>query len=216
MEHNPDTGTGALQQLTQGAHVRQIPAGQIILYQGDTPLEVCILKDGVVKLYDIDEQGNEKILHIVQPPTLVPFAFFSGMHDPLKWFYATLSDCEVYVLSANELKLTMRADPDLTETLATHFSSDVHELLTRLSSLSKTNARDKVLAALKFLEARHATARRNGWRLVNFPVSHQLIADLCGITRESAAVAMKELQNEKIIRYQRTTILEIQSSGFEE
>jgi CRP-like cAMP-binding protein len=44
---------------------------------------------------------------------------------------------------------------------------------------------------------------------VNFAVSHQLIADICGITRESAALVMKELQNENTVRNPRVTILEI-------
>lgn len=75
--------------------------------------------------------------------------------------------------------------------------------------MSKTNTRDKVLAALRFLMVYHATERRTGWWRVNFTVSHQLIADLCGITRESTALVMKELQTEKVLRCPRVTILEI-------
>jgi CRP/FNR family transcriptional regulator len=202
----PDT---PLDKLLAGAHTRHIPGGQIILYEGDVPLEAYILKNGVVKMYDIDDQGNEKILHLVRPPALIPFAFFSGMTDPLRWFYTSLTDCDMYVLPVAGLQQKTRSDPDLTEILTNAFSDDVHELLVRLSSMSKTNARDKVVGALKFLMVRHAAERRSGWWRVNFAVSHQLIADLCGITRESAALVMKELQHEQVVRYPRTTILEI-------
>ncbi len=209
MERKSTDARAALDTFLRDTRTKHIPGGQIILYEGDIPLEVYILRSGVVKMYDIDEQGNEKILHLVKPPALIPFAFFSGFVDPLKWFYTALTDCDVYVLPAAELKAMTHTDGDLAELLTNSFSSDVHELLVRLSSLSKTSARDKVLAALRFLTACHATARRSGWWRVNFAVSHQLIADLCGITRESAALVMKDLQTEKIVRNPRITILEI-------
>lgn len=216
MENKINTPNTALTKLLVNARMKHIPGGQIILYEGDLPLEAYILKNGVVKMYDIDEQGNEKILHLVKPPTLIPFAFFSGMRDPLRWFYTTLTDCDVYVLPVDELKQYTHSNPDLAEALTNAFSDEVHELLVRLSSMSKTNAREKVLAALKFLMVCHAIERRTGWWRVTFAVSHQLIADLCGITRESAALVMKGLQVDKIIRYPRVTILEIHAKRIEE
>jgi len=209
MDGETDRATPALDTFFSNVRTKHIPGGQIILYEGDVPLEVYALKNGVVKMYDIDDQGNEKILHLAKPPALVPFAFFSGFRAPLKWFYTTLTDCDFYVLPVAELKKMTRRNSDLSELLISNFFDDVHELLVRLSSMSKTNARDKVLAALRFLMARHATARRSGWWRVDFAASHQLIADLCGITRESTALVMKELQTEKIVRNPRATILEI-------
>jgi len=198
-----------LQRTLQEARVKQVPAGQILFYEEDMPQEVYILKEGIVKVYDIDDQGNEKVLHLVKTPAVIPFAFFSGMHEPLNWFYTTLTDCELAVFTAEELGKMATSDSALGEVLTNAFSRDVHELLVRLSSLGKTNARDKVMAALRFLMVVHSTERRAGWWRVNFPVSHQLIADLCGITRETAAITMKELQGENMIRNPKLTVLEI-------
>lgn len=198
-----------LKQVLRNARQKQVPAGQIIFYEDDIPQEVFILKEGIVKVYDIDEQGNEKILHLVKSPAVMPFAFFAGMDHPLRWFYATLTDCEFCVLPAAELQAMTHKDIALYEALTKSFVSDVHELLVRLSSLSKTSARDKVLAALRFLMVTHSTERRAQWWRVDFPVSHQLIADLCGITRETAAITMKELQGEHVIRNPKVTVLEI-------
>lgn len=196
-------------ELVKSARLKHIPGGQIILYEGDMPKEAYIIKTGVVKIYDIDEQGNEKILHLVSSPAVIPFAFFSNMTNPLHWFYTALTDCDVYILPADKLIQEVKANGELSQLLTKDFSDDVHELLVRLSSLGKTNTKDKLIAALKFLVIRHATPRRSGWWRVNFAASHQLLADLCGITRESTAVAMKELSDQKVIRNPRMTILEI-------
>lgn len=209
MEQASSSIPSLLQDALRSARTRQVPSGQIILYEGDAPQEVFILKSGIVKLYDIDDQGSEKILHLVKPPAVIPFAFFSGMHDPLRWFYTTLTDCELYVVSASDLKEMTRADSRLAEILTNHFSDDVHELLVRLNSLSKTNIQDKVMAVLRFLMMRHATLRRADWCRVNFPINHQLIANLCGITRESTSIVMKELADKKIIRTPKMATLEI-------
>lgn len=198
-----------LHKVLRTARLKSVPAGQIILYEGDLPTEVFIIKSGIVKLYDTDEQGNEKILHLARTPALVPFSFFSGMKDPLRWFYATVTDCELYTLPAAELRAATRVDGTIAETLTNTFSSDVHELLVRLSSLGKTNSQDKVLAALKFLSACHAVKQRGDWWRVDFPVNHQLIADLCGITRESTAIVMKHLADKKVIRSPKQSILEV-------
>ena len=198
-----------LQKALKTARLRHVPRGQIILYEGDTPQDVYIVKSGIVKLYDIDEQGNEKVLHIVKTPALVPFTFFSGMRDPLRWFYETLTDCDFYIVPAKEFMELTRTDGALLAAVTNTFSNDVHELLTRLSSLGKTNAQDKVVAVLKFLVACHSTERRSSWWRVEFPISHQLIANICGITRESTTLVMKELQAQKIIRRPRINVLDI-------
>ena len=198
-----------LQRALRNARVKRMPSGQIIFYENDLPQEVYVVKEGIVKVYDIDEQGNEKILHLVKTPAIIPFAFFSGLHDPLRWFYSTLTDCELYVFSFVELQRIALTDSAIGEAITNTFSKEVHELLVRLSSLSKTSARDKVVAALNFLLEAHATEKRAQWWQVNFPVSHQLIADISGITRETAAIMMKELQSEKVVRNPKVTVLEI-------
>lgn len=198
-----------LQHALRNARLKRVPSGQIVFYENDLPQEIYVLKSGIIKIYDIDEQGNEKILHLVKTPEIIPFAFFSGMRDSLRWFYSTLTDCELYVFSFAELQRIALTDAAIGEAITNTFSRDVHELLVRLSSLSKTSARDKVVAALNFLIVTHATEKRAQWWQVNFPISHQLIADICGITRETAAIMMKELQDEKIIRNPKVTVLEI-------
>lgn len=205
MDEMPDL----LKPVLTSARLKRFPKGQIIQYQGDSLTEVFIIKSGVVSIYDIDDQGNEKILHITKTPAVVPFSFFSGDTTPPKWFYAAMTDCELYVMPHETLQEAVEADPKLALLLTNEFSRDVHELLVRLSSLGKTRAQDKLIATLWFLLRWHSKERKGGWYRVNFPVNHQLLADITGITRERAAVVMKDYQDKKLIRNPRLTVLEI-------
>lgn len=191
------------------AKLRHYPKGQIILYEGDVPTDLYIIKNGVVKIYDIDDQGNEKILHIIKSPAMFPMVFFLGGNNQSRSFYTTVTDAEIYVVPISIVEEQMKADGELSLYMMHWFSREIHEVLVRLSSLEKTNTRDKVMAALKFLGVHHSDERKNGWRRVTFPISHQLLADMIGVTRESTTMVMKDMQNEHIIRNPRLTILEI-------
>jgi CRP-like cAMP-binding protein len=199
----------SLAKVLGNARRKQVLKNQVLLYQGDVSPDVMVIKSGIVKVHDIDAQGNEKILHLLKNPAVFPLAFFTGGDSPTRWYYTALTDCEIYTMPKTKLRELLAHDPELSVYLMNWFSREVHEILTRLSSLSKTLARDKVIAALRFLAVLHSVERRSGWKRVTFPVSHQLLADMTGITRESATLTLKELQAEQTIRNPRITILEI-------
>ncbi len=205
MQSFPDV----LQKKIKTARIKEIPKGQIIFYEGDSPVEVFIIKEGIVKIYNIDDDGNEKILHLVSSPAVIPFTFFTGKNKPTQWFYSALTDCDLYLIPRSQLQKIEKENPEISVFLMNWFSKEVHELLARLDSLGKTHVADKLKAALKFLASRHSKERRSGWSRVVFPVNHQLLADMIGMTRESTTTAMKELADQKIIRNPKLTILEI-------
>lgn len=198
-----------LKQLIDKAKLRHYPKGQIILYEGDVPSDFYILKDGIVKVYDIDDQGNEKILHLIKTPSLFPMVYFMGGNDQNRSFYTTVTDSEIYVLPQSVVDEHIQADSSLAIHIMQSFAQEVHEVLVRLSSLEKTTTRDKLCAALKFLAVHHSEERKTGWRRVTFPISHQILADMIGVTRESTTMVMKEFQENKIIRNPKLTVLEI-------
>ena len=207
-----DTIPAPLAKALKDTRCKRVFKNQIMLYEGDITPDVMLIHSGIVKVHDIDEQGNEKILHLLQCPALFPFAFFTGGDVATRWYYTALTDCEIQVMPKQELRDLITSNPELAMYLMNWFSREMHEILTRLSSLSKTVVRDKLEAALKFLAARYSEERRGSWMRVTFPVSHQLLADMTGITRESATLTMKELQAEKVVRAPRATILEINQS----
>ncbi|MGH7882642.1 MAG: hypothetical protein ACREN8_07015, partial [Candidatus Dormibacteraceae bacterium] len=40
-----------LKELLSNSRIKHVPKGQIILYEGDMPLEVFVVKNGIVKLH---------------------------------------------------------------------------------------------------------------------------------------------------------------------
>lgn len=198
-----------LSPLLETAKVRRYPKGQIVLYQGENPADVFIVKSGVIKMYDIDDDGNEKILHLIKAPAIFPAVFFFGASGQTNTFFTTVSDTELYVLSRGLLEQAIEKDAKLAAFCMRWFAGEVTEIMRRMSSLEKSSTYDKLLATLGYLVRQHATKQKSGWYRVNFPISHQMLADMVGVTRESTTMVMKELQNEKIVRTPRMSVLDI-------
>lgn len=198
-----------LEPILQQARIKQFPQGQIILYEGDSPAEVYIVKSGYVKVYDIDKMGNEKILSIVKPLDIMPYSFFSGGDILNKWFYQSINDAEIYVLDRETLLRAMREDGTLTLLLVGRFSREVHELLTRISSMGKSRTVSRLTALLKYFVVCIDTPKDAVWWQLPFPVNQQFLADITGMTRESCAAAMKILTTKGIVRFPKLSIMEI-------
>lgn len=200
----------ALRDLLKASRLKHVQRGQMLLYAGDRPVEVQYIKKGVVKLHNIDNQGNEKILHLLRTPMIVPLAFFSRAEIATRWYYTTLTECDLVVVPREELEHLMEKDGRTMHFLINNFSEEVHEILTRLDSLSKSDSTTKLLIALRYLVIwRHSVKVRGQWWRVSFPVSHQLLADMTGVSRETISLAMKTLNDKKIVRNPRLAQLEV-------
>lgn len=205
---NELTGT-PLDKLLANAKVRHYPKGQIILYEGENPTDAFVVKSGAVKIYDIDEDGNEKILHIVKAKGIFPIIFLFGSARQTNTFYTTVCDSELYVFSRASFEAQLSTDLELTLYCLRWFADEVQEMLRRMSSLEKTSTRSKLIATLAYLSRQHADPPKAGWKRVQFPISHQLLADMIGVTRESTTMVMKDMQKEKIVRTPKLGVMEI-------
>jgi CRP/FNR family cyclic AMP-dependent transcriptional regulator len=202
------TGT-PLDPLLVNAKVRHYPKGQIILYEGENPTDAFVVKEGAVKIYDIDEDGNEKILHIIRANGLFPIIFLFGTAGQTNTFYTTVTDSELYVFSRADFDARLASDPTLVLYCLRWFADEVQEMLRRMSSLEKTSTRAKLMATLAYLSRQHTDPAKGSWKRVQFPVSHQLLADMIGVTRESTTMVMKDMQKEKIVRVPKLGVLDI-------
>lgn len=202
--------------LIKTAQLRHYPKGQIVLYEGETLENVYVVRSGTIKIYDIDDQGNEKILHLIPTPAVFPMNVFLAEDNEIRWFYGTAVDSEVYVVPRADAEALLKSDNALANHLLAQLAREKRQLMGRLGSMGKSTANEKLIATLKFLATHHAEKRLRGWCRVKFPVSHQLLADIMGVTRESTTMTVKDLTREKLMRYPRLTVLEINTEKLKE
>lgn len=199
-----------LKSLLEGARTKEFERGQLMLYKDDQLTETLIIYEGIVKLFDIDDKGQEKVLQIIKAPAVLPLDCLFDTPHVVSWHYGALTDVNASVFSPQEFHRRIVRSPLLSSYIINWLAVESHELLVRLNGTSKTDAKDKIITVLLFFMVYYTGPARRGWKRVEFPVTHQLLADVAGITRESVTIQMGELQREKIVRTKRP-YLELQA-----
>lgn len=193
------------------AKERTYAGGQTIIYDGDQPAHVAFVKCGAVKFYDIDSEGNEKILHIGGEGSLAPLFYPFEDKPAVDAYYATLCKTEVLLVPLEEFRRKLRASPRFAAEVLRWYATEMDHIVTRLKSMEKSTARQKVLQALYYLSDQHATPNvtNGGWYHINFPVTQQTLANLTGLTRETVNVTLKDPECLQCIRNRRGQQFEV-------
>jgi len=200
--------------LIKSAQVRTYAKDQTILYPNDENLSLYVIKDGAVAMENISEAGERKILNIFGVSTLFPMVSFMERRVTSPWFYTALVDTQVYLISYSDLTEVLKKTDGFTayNALLKQLLVEMHELLLHISDHTKTDSTEKLISMLLFLLAHHTKQTSDPWREVRFPVTHQFLADLTGLTRETVSITLKEFTKHKLVRYREKGKLELNYS----
>lgn len=72
-------------------------------------------------------------------------------------------------------------------------------------ALEQSHAQDKLVYLLQYLVARFGVPQPDGRSKIDLRLSHQDIAEMVGITRETTAVELHKLKTKGFISYQKFT-----------
>ncbi len=203
--------TSSINTVFPQAIVRHYDKGQIICYNGDQPRYVFFVAKGHVRYYDIDGEGNEKILHIIGKDNLFPMLFAFGVTTQVSGFYASLEPVDVVAVPLEDFNALRQQDITFANDLTYWFLTEINQLVYRIASLQKTDAHDKVLSALSYLASAYGHSVGN-WQRLDFPITQQFIADLTGLARETVSNTLQELEAEHVVRTAKGHQLDVKAS----
>lgn len=173
--------------------------GQILLYQHDKSDSIYLIKEGYVKVYDITARGEEKLLLILKPGDMYPEFWSLGGAQPLLYFYESLSDVELCSMPKTKLNKLISDDHSATKNILKYYMTRTRDLMSRLESIEGTNASYKVGHVLQYLVRVHGKDMGKLKSEIQLPITHQNIADMAGVTRETASIQIKMLADKKVI-----------------
>ena len=184
---------------------RTYEAGQIIIYDGDSPNLVRFIKRGAVKFYDTDTDGREKIMHIGGEGSIFPLFYSFEGKDSVTGFYATIAKTDVVAVSLTDFQNRLKTSPDYAFQILQWYAEEMDHIVLRLKSLEKSTAKQKILQALFYLGGQHATKSHGQlkWHRINFPLTQQTLADITGLTRETVNITLKDPDLLKVVRNKR-------------
>lgn len=196
--------------LFDGARGRKYPKNQIIFYQGDPLSSVCLVKKGYLKAYTILDTGDIRTLFLLGPGDIFPIAFavdLNWANYNIKYFYQTLSDVEISQVPSDTFKNNIDSDPAMMSIYLTYMSATNDAIINQLEMMKTKGAINKVAFLLPYLVKKIGEPQSKNTFKFNLKISHQEIADLTGLTRETTTQQIKKLESEGIIQQKRGTWL---------
>lgn len=190
-----------LDPLISKSVTRKYSAGSTIIYQGEVPRSACILVSGIARVLSISSQGGEQTITYHVAGEFFPASWIFGKASSALFFYDAVTDCEVAFTPRAELIDHMLSDNERTHALLDYFTTEHSASLMRVNALEQPKARDKLMYTFYYLCQRY-TSERSGQVSIPLALTHQNIASLVGLTRETTATEMNKLKKQKILTYE--------------
>lgn len=192
-----------LEQISSQYPVKSFDKNEIILYQGIRPDHVMVIKSGLVKGYDISSQGNEQLVWFGREHDYFPVPWAHSVTNGTLFFYEAFIDTQVYCIPQNVFISNLEKDMDTMREAIREMAGFYTDSLTRLNAVEKPKATEKILYTLSYLAQKFGKTQfgSRDHAEITLPLTHQDIANLLGLTRETIAVELKRLKDSGYIYY---------------
>lgn len=187
--------------------VREIHKNRPLLFQGEIPSMVFYLKSGVIKIYNITSQGEEKVVGYESAGGFLPLEWLFG-HAPVSLYYCdTYTDCEVIRVSKPDLLSLLKDNPKASYDLLNRSVSMYIGATMHLHALEQSKVRQKLISILQFLVLRFGTKKTENKYHIELRLTHQEIANLLGATRETTSTELGKLSKEGVVKIENSEYL---------
>lgn len=204
--------------------VRRFAKDSILIYQGELPTALYAIRSGFVKMYDLSTDGSEQLVGFAGKYDFIPSELLMTDQVAAQFFYAAFTPVEVFVIDRQAFMARIRGDSKALFLIVQTVTEKYLRLRLHLTAAQKPKAREKIVHALYFLSTYFADESRSPLtasqlaasadrpvaarphRIV-LPITQQDIANLVGISRETAAHELKLLKAEGYISYGKTVFV---------
>jgi CRP/FNR family transcriptional regulator, polysaccharide utilization system transcription regulator len=173
-------------------------AGEIMFKQGTPSPHFLCLTTGLAKIY-IEGYGKNLILSLVKP---VEYIFGPGIYVDSRHHFsaAAVEDSTACLVDVNTYKQLVRENPDFAEEFIKRVSLQSIFNFEQFISLTQKQMHGRIADALIYLS--ESIYCQNPFKMT---ISRQDLADISGMSKESAIRILKEFKEEGILNVEGTS-----------
>lgn len=179
--------------------------GETILLKDDVPKEMHIIESGLVKVYTITDNGDERLVTFNRDEEDFPVGFSLGIVDRSQYFYEAFTTCIIRLVPRNEYLRYLTSDIEAMQKRLARLTSALLSTYSRISALEQTRASDKIAQTLLYMADQFGVLLRPYGTHLKLAVTQQEIANSLGLTRETTNIELKKLEVKQLISHSRKT-----------
>lgn len=191
--------------LEQRSRVRVFPGNSSVYFPREAADTVLVLVEGRIRLYSVTPDGKQAILALIEPGELFGELALVGS-NVREEFAQAVSLSRVVAIPRDVMETVLLRNAGLSLAITKFVGLRQRRLERRLRNLLFRSNRDRLLALLYELMVQYGLRISEGL-LIDIKLSHQDLASLIGVTRESVTLALRELQLERLINVGRQRIV---------
>lgn len=191
-----------LQTFLDNYPLRKISKGEILIFQGEEPRSSYVVKTGVVKVYNLSVNGDEKPVGFETAYSVFPAPWTFRKAPSALYYYEAFTDTELYLVPRDEYVAFLKGNQAaLIATLEQYVTNDLGSTM-RLNALQHSRASDKLIYTLHYLAISHGKPTSKPHVIeITLDLTHQDFANFTGLTRETTATELNKLKTRKVISY---------------
>ena len=178
--------------------------GRVFYLPGETGEALYILKEGRVQLYRLSAEGRKLVLATLEPGTV--FGEMSmigqGMYDA---FAEAAEPCMICVMSRRDVEALIRSKPQIALRLLELVAVRMQELETQLEDIAFRSVPVRLATLLLRLAGDSKGEAPNAATVGG--LTHQDLADMLGVYRETVTTALDNFRNNDIIAIRRRQLV---------
>ena len=177
----------------------------VIFVEGDPCPGFYVVKSGRVKLLKTSRDGKEQIIKILQPGELLGMETF---YDGKRYGNTAMAmdDCEICFIEKRTFFEIIGQHPTIAKKIIIALSKELDNAYSKIGTMGLLNAKEK-MAHLLYTLAKDYGSNENGRIKLNLSLSRLEIAELLGITQETAIRLLKSFKDDGIIEIKRKEII---------
>jgi CRP/FNR family transcriptional regulator, cyclic AMP receptor protein len=189
---------------------RMYKKGEMILQPGDPVDNVYYVNSGYVRLYCIVDSGNELTLNIFKPGSYFPM-FLVLDNAPNQHYFQAMTTAKLTKVPKDDIMHFIKGEPEVLLEFTRRLSAGLNGLITNIQYTLFGPVHARIISALLFLSKRFGEKLPDGSVRISLPLTHQDIANVIGIARETASLEMEKLAKKKLVsdKQKRITIYNI-------
>lgn len=199
---NPSLTPKALSAFLNKYPARKLKKGWPLLYQGEVPRTAFVVKSGMIKVYDINTSGEEKVITFTDTDGILAPEWIFEKSTVSLYYADAFSDAEVHAVPRKELHELLHSSPELLAFTLNRYVNLYVGAQLHISALEQTRAAEKLLRILQWLSLRFGQEVSPDVYRIDIRLTHQDLAHMIGMTRETTAVELGKLRKQKVIGYQ--------------